>query len=125
LFEELEWLGKDNLKEILEKLVEESLLRRESLVLFGVCPKLEQLIEDKAIFSNISGSDSGIPIFHEGGFSIRKVQSVAFPQPVAMFLPGTTFAGILPFGSFGSLPVKLVIHSIEDILGGCPEFPKF
>ena len=66
LFEDLEWLEKDSLKEILEKLVEESFLRRESLLLFGVGPKLEQLIEDKAIFSNISGSDSGIPIFHEG-----------------------------------------------------------
>jgi len=45
--------------------------------------------------------DRHVCVLHEGGFSIRKVQSVAFPQPVAMFSPGTTFAGVLPFGPFG------------------------
>ena len=40
-------------------------------------------------------------IFDEGGVPIRKVEVVAFAKPIAMFSPGTTFPGVLPFGTFG------------------------
>jgi len=66
IFGKLTWLVRDELFEILGKLVDESLLRRESMNLYGVGPKLERLIEDKAIYTNIIGSETGIPIFHDG-----------------------------------------------------------
>jgi ATP-dependent Lhr-like helicase len=66
LFGNLTWLAKDKIFEILGKLVDEYLLHRESMNLYGVGSKLEELIEDNAIYTNIIGSESGISIFHDG-----------------------------------------------------------
>lgn len=65
-FSKLTWLTRDDFNVIFEKLLDASLLRRESKYLYGVGPKLERLIEDKAIFTNIIGTETGIPIFHDG-----------------------------------------------------------
>lgn len=65
-FSKLSWLKREEIFEILEKLIDASLLRRESKNLYGVGPKLEGLIEDKAIYTNIIGTESGTPILYDG-----------------------------------------------------------
>lgn len=52
------------------------------------------------------------------GFPIREFQAAAVTMPVSLFAPGVAFVGVLPFCPFAEFPEKLVIHSVEDALGG-------
>jgi ATP-dependent helicase Lhr and Lhr-like helicase len=60
------WFNQENSISILQKLVDDNFLRRESPMVFGVGSRLEELIERNDIFTNITGSETGVPVFHEG-----------------------------------------------------------
>ncbi len=67
LFGVFGWFDRENIITMLEKLVDKDFLRREpSRHVYGVGRNLEDLIEKYEIFTNITGSEVGIPVFHEG-----------------------------------------------------------
>lgn len=66
-FENMGWLGTRDVELILDKLVDDQLLRRKlGSKIHEVGANLESLIHKSAIFSNISGQSAGVPVFHGG-----------------------------------------------------------
>ncbi|MCL4299795.1 MAG: DEAD/DEAH box helicase [Anaerolineae bacterium] len=61
------WLNPTEINTVLERLVDKGYLRREpTRRIYNIGDKLEELIDGRAIFTNISGQSSGIPTFHSG-----------------------------------------------------------
>lgn len=61
------WLNPDRINAVLERLVDQDFLRRDpNWRVYEVGARLEELIDRKQIFTNISGQSAGTPVFHSG-----------------------------------------------------------
>lgn len=61
------WLVPEQIHAILDSLVEQDYLRREpGQRVYQVGSKLEELIDRRQIYTNISGQDAGTPVYHSG-----------------------------------------------------------
>ena len=67
LFGAFSWLAPKQILAILDSLVDREFLRREpGQRVYQVDSKLEELINRRQIYTNISSQDSGTPVFHSG-----------------------------------------------------------
>ncbi|MBN1135456.1 MAG: DEAD/DEAH box helicase [Anaerolineae bacterium] len=61
------WLAAEQIHATLDRLVDQEFLRREpGQRIYQVGSKLEDLIEGREIYTNISAQDAGTPVFHSG-----------------------------------------------------------
>lgn len=119
------WIQPEEIPLIIQKLSSQNYLRSEARWLsnYQMGPKLESLYNEMAIFSNISNSESGIQVFHEG----RRLASL--PLKVTQLRLGAVilFAGhyweITSVGEFRitvrlTNPVSSPIHPSYGKVGG-------
>jgi ATP-dependent Lhr-like helicase len=66
-FQAFSWLDPESLSTILDGLENQEYLRRQpGSQIYEVGPALEELIDHRQIFTNISGESAGTPVFHGG-----------------------------------------------------------